>query len=139
VQLSGSVPGSALAADPATVFDAVQDPNLPEGNPDLYIKKSLFRSAFAAHLSSEKAAVLAASQSPVAGGALQEPSGDPAWKNIPSWFVIGSSDNVIPAAGQEAMAERAHGDVTKIKADHLSMLQQPAAITRVIETAAKTK
>ena len=139
VQLSGSVPGSALAADPKTVFDAVQDPNLPAGDPDLYIKKSLFKSAFAAHLSGSKAAVLAASQSPVAGGALQEPSGDPAWKTIPSWFVIGSSDKVIPAAGQEAMAKRAHGDVTKVKADHLSMLEQPSAITRVIETAAKTK
>ncbi|MGN6406918.1 MAG: alpha/beta fold hydrolase [Curtobacterium sp.] len=139
VQLSGSVPGSALAADPKSVFDAVQDPNLPTGDPDLYIKKDLFKSAFAAHLSRSKAAVLASSQSPIAGGALQEPSGDPAWKTIPSWFVIGSSDKVIPAAGQESMAKRAHGDVTKVKADHLSMLEQPTAITHVIETAAKTK
>jgi pimeloyl-ACP methyl ester carboxylesterase len=139
VQLAGSVPGSALAADPKSVFDAVQDPNLPTGDPDLYIKKTLFRSAFAAHLSSGVTAVLASSQSPIAAGALQEPSGDPAWKTIPSWFVIGTSDGVIPAAGQEAMATRAHGDVTKIDADHLSMLEQPAAITRVIETAAKTK
>ncbi|MCS6568015.1 alpha/beta hydrolase [Curtobacterium flaccumfaciens pv. flaccumfaciens] len=140
VQLSGAKPGSALAADPKTVFDAVQDPNLPDGDPDLYIKRNLFRSIFAAKMDAKDAAVLAASQSPIAGGALQEPSGDPAWKTIPSWFAIGASDKVIPAAEQRAMAARAHGRTTTLRAtDHLSMLEAPTNVANLIETAAKTK
>ncbi|MEV0949044.1 alpha/beta hydrolase [Promicromonospora sp. NPDC050249] len=137
-QLTGQKPGSVLAAEPSTVFDVVQDPAMPAGNPDLYVKRDLFRSAFAAHLGAGEAAVLAASQSPVTGGALQEPSGDPAWKTIPSWFVIGTADKVIPPAQQHAMATRAHGHVTPVFADHLSMLEQPVTVARVIDRAAAT-
>ena len=47
VQLTGAQPGSALAGD---AFDAVQDPALPAGDVDLYVKRALFPKAFAAHL-----------------------------------------------------------------------------------------
>jgi pimeloyl-ACP methyl ester carboxylesterase len=136
VQLAGSVPGSALAADPQDVFDVVQDPHLPDGDPDLYVKKSLFHDAFGAHLSTADAAVLAAAQRPVAGGALQEPSGTPAWKTLPSFFLVGSLDRIIPKAGQLAMAERAGGTVVTVKADHLSMLEKPNDVAKLIERAA---
>ncbi|KQX07768.1 MULTISPECIES: alpha/beta fold hydrolase [unclassified Leifsonia] len=136
VQLAGAVPGSALAADPQAVFDVVQDPNLPQGDPDLYVKKSLFRHAFAANLSKSEAAVLAASQRPVAGGALQEPSGAPAWKSLPSFFLVGTHDRIIPADGQLAMANRAGGTVVSVRADHLSMLEKPNDVANLIERAA---
>ncbi|MFB2598706.1 alpha/beta fold hydrolase [Herbiconiux sp. P17] len=136
VQLAAAVPGSALAADPQTVFDAVQDPNLPDGDPDLYVKKALFQDAFAANLNKSDAAVLAASQRPVAGGALQEPSGVPAWKSIPSFFLVGTNDKIIPADGQLFMAQRAGGTIVKVKADHLSMLEKPNDVAKLIESAA---
>lgn len=132
--------GSAFDTDPGTVFDAVQDPNMPTGNRDLYVKRDLFRSIFAADLNPRDAAVLSASQSPIAGGALQEQlTGAPAWQTIPSTFVIGTEDKVIPMAGQLAMAGRAHGTTVTVKADHLSMLEQPAKVTQAIEKAATTK
>ncbi|MEV0890710.1 alpha/beta hydrolase [Promicromonospora sp. NPDC050262] len=138
-QLTGEKPGSMLAAEPSTVFDVVQDPTMPTGNPDLYVKRDLFRSAFAAHLGAGNAAALAASQSPVTGGALQEPSGDAAWKSISSWFVIGTADKVIPPAQQRSMASRAQGHVTSVFADHLAMLEQPGAVANVIDNAATSK
>lgn len=132
--------GSALDTAPANVFDAVQDPNLPAGDPDLYVKRSLFGSIFAPRLNPNDAAVLASSQSPAAGGALQEGlQGSPAWQTIPSTFVVGTKDKVIPLAGQLAMAKRAHGTIVTVGADHLSMLEQPEQITGAIEKAAQTK
>ncbi|MHA7262880.1 alpha/beta fold hydrolase [Arthrobacter sp. TMN-37] len=136
VDLASAVPGSALAGDPHDIFDAVQDPNLPEGNPDLYVKKSIFAEAFTASLKKEDAAVAAASQSPITGGALQEPSGEPAWKTIPSYFLVGTNDKVIPVDGQLAMAHRAHGTVDKIDAGHLSPLEAPKDVAELIEQAA---
>ena len=53
--------------------------------------------------------------------------------------MIGTDDKVIPQAGQLAMANRAHGRITTVKADHLSMLEQPGQITQVIEKAARSK
>ena len=136
VALAGSVPGSVLAGQPEDIFNVVQDPNLPAGDADLYVKPEIFAKGFTANLPKAEAAVLAASQRSVAGGALQEPSGAPAWKTIPSFFLIGTNDKVIPEAGQEAMAKRAGGVVLKTKAGHLSMLEKPNDVTKLIEKAA---
>lgn len=135
---------SVLAAQPGTVFDFVNTTITTEGVPatttDLYVKRNLFHSFFAAQMNAKDAAVLSAEQAPIAGPALQEKlQGVPAWKRISSWFVIGTNDKVIPKADQLKMAQRANGRITTVNADHLSMLQQPAQITRVIENAAQTK
>ncbi|MFE7745974.1 alpha/beta fold hydrolase [Nocardia sp. NPDC057455] len=139
VQLTGAHPGSVLAADPATVFDVVQDPSLPQGDPNLYVKRTLFPAAFAARLPRAVGATLAAAQSPIAAGALNEPSGAPAWATIRSWFFIGADDRVIPAAEQEAMAARAGSVTVTGKTDHLAMLEAPDAVTALIERAASGK
>ncbi|GAB3607071.1 alpha/beta hydrolase [Conyzicola nivalis] len=136
VDLAGAKPGSVLAAAPESVFNVVQDPNMPTGDPDLYVQKAVFAAGFTADLNKSEAAVLAASQRPVAGGALQEPSAAPAWKSIPSFFLIGTKDKVIPVAEQEAMAARAGGVSVKVAAGHLSMLEKPKDVARLIERAA---
>jgi len=136
VDLAGAKPGSVLAAAPETLFNFVQDPNLPTGDADLYVKNSVFAAGFTAGLSKSEAAVLAATQRPVAGGALQEPSAAPAWKTIPSFFLIGTKDKVIPVAEQEAMAARAGGVSVKVSAGHLSMIEKPKDVARLIEQAA---
>jgi len=109
----------------------------PGGVTDVYIKPALFRGIFANDLPASEAAVLAATQEPIAASALTEPSGPPAWATIPSWDVIGTADHAIPPAAQEFMAARAHATVTKIDASHLSMISQPDAVTNVIEEAAR--
>ena len=103
---------------------------------DAYIKPNLFGSILANDLSARKAAELGATQRPIAGSALTQPAGPPAWASIPSWDVIGTEDHAIPVAAQEFMAKRAHATVTEIRASHLSMISQPGAVTAVIEAAA---
>jgi hypothetical protein len=100
VQLTTARPGSAIGGDPATVFDAVPIPGAPAGDVDLYVKKPVFRAAFANDLPRKTGRVLAAVQRPVAFSALVTPSGVPAWKTIPSWYFVGTADNVIPPAEQ---------------------------------------
>jgi pimeloyl-ACP methyl ester carboxylesterase len=137
ISLTGATAGSALAVpDPTTVFNFVQYPGAPKGDLDAYIKPNLFKSTFAAKLPTSETKVLAASQSPVTLGALTAPSEAPAWKRIKSYFFVGTDDKVIPAAEQVAMANRAHGVIVKAKADHLSMLEFPRRISRLIERAA---
>jgi pimeloyl-ACP methyl ester carboxylesterase len=104
---------------------------------DVYIKPDLFGSIMANGLPAKQAAELAATQRPVAAASLAEPSTAPAWKAIPSYDVIGTQDHAIPVAAQEYMAKRAHAKVTKVKAPHLSMIAKPAAVTAVIESAAR--
>ena len=136
VQLATAQPGSAIGGDPATVFDTVPIPGAP-GDVDLYVKKSVFPAAFANDLPIKTAAVLAAVQRPVAFSALVAPSGDPAWKTIPSWYLVGSADNVIPPAQQRIMAARASARTVEVRASHLPMVSRPSDVTRLILSAAK--
>ena len=50
------------------------------------------RDAFAGDLSDEQAALIAATQRPVAEAAFSEPNGPPAWKHLPSWAVVATGD-----------------------------------------------
>jgi pimeloyl-ACP methyl ester carboxylesterase len=137
--LTGAEPGSALAVpDPSTVFNFVQYPGAKDGDVDTYIKPELFKSIFAAKLPTTQTKILAANQQPVTLSALKAQSKAPAWKQIKSFFFIGTSDKVLPAAEQVAMAERAHGIIVKRDADHLSMLEVPSAVTALVEQAART-
>ncbi|MFJ1975526.1 alpha/beta fold hydrolase [Streptomyces sp. NPDC087903] len=71
------------------------------------VVQELYHAQFAADSPEHEAAVMAVTQRPIAESALGEPSGEPAWKTIPSWFLIGGKDKNIPAASQRFMAERA--------------------------------
>lgn len=54
-----------------------------------------------------------------------------AWKAIPSTYVICESDNAIPVAMQELMAQRAD-DIQRMGTSHSPFLSQPAALAQLI-------
>ena len=45
-----------------------------------------------------------ATQRPFSVAAFTEPSGNPAWQTIPSWYLLATQDNAIPPKTQEFMA-----------------------------------
>lgn len=135
--LSGAEPGSCLGGNPTDVFNLVPYPGGPPGDVDTYIKPSLVPSCFASGLPASQAAVIAATQRPLAASTLGEASGTPAWKTIPSWAVIGTADRVLPPAEQTFMAQRAHARITRVNAGHLSMIADPGTVAQVIEQAAQ--
>ncbi len=131
-------PDSALSApDPTTVFDFVPATLPPTADTDLYLKRSTVFTSFATGLSPADKAVVAASQRPATIGALNGPSATPAWRTIPSWYLIGGTDQIIPAGVQRAMAERAGSTVIEYDAGHLGLMTAPGTVTRVIERAAR--
>ncbi len=105
---------------------------------DLYLRwqanplYSGFRNCFANGVDEETAAVLAAGQRPASAAQLAEPSGQPAWKSIPAWALLGTLDNVIPPALQRQMYGRAGAHVSFVKAGHLSLISHPETVVRVI-------
>ena len=135
LQLATAQPGSCLGGDPTKVFDLV--PAAPAGDVDLYIKPSLFPGCFANDLPAEDATILASAQRPVTLSSLVAPTGVPAWRTIPSLYVLGTADRVIPPAEQRVMAERAHAHITAVDAMHPSMISHPDEVTGVILQAAR--
>lgn len=135
--LDSTKPGSALGAGPTNVFDFVPFPGAHKGDAELYVKPSVFEQAFANGLPAKEGAVLAATQSPVTYSAVTAPSGTPAWKTIPSWYVLGTIDKAIPPAIQLFMAQRIHAHITRVRAGHLSMVAAPGVVAKVITAAAR--
>jgi pimeloyl-ACP methyl ester carboxylesterase len=129
--LVGKNPGSILGAALAAPVD------LGGTGKDFYVDQGKFQAAFAADLPAAQAKLMAATLRPVTEAALKEPSGAPAWKSIPSWFVYGSADKSIPAATHAFMASRAGArkPVVVDGASHVVMLSQPAAVAQVIDNA----
>ncbi len=124
--------------DPTALFDFVSYPGAPAGDADLYIKTTLFPQLFAAGLPAATTAALAAAQRPITLSALTQPSGVPAWKTLPSWYFVGTDDQILPPALQLTMAQRAHSHIVQFPAPHLAMLTKPDAVTALIIAAAHT-
>ena len=90
------------------------------------------RDVFAADLSDEQAALIAATQRPVAELAFSEPNGPPAWKHLPSWAVVATADRAAGTDVIRSMAERAGAKITELDGSHVIMVSQPEAVTNVI-------
>jgi pimeloyl-ACP methyl ester carboxylesterase len=130
--LVGKNPGSTLGAAFAPPVP------LADGSNDLYVQPAKFKGPFAADLPEERVKLMATTQRPVTDVALKEPSGAPAWKTLPAWFVYGSADNSIPPATQAFMAQRSNArEVVVIAgASHMVMVSHATAVAKLIEKAA---
>jgi len=99
---------------------------------ELAINPAKFRAAFAADLPAAQAALMAATQRPAAESAFSEPSGPPAWKNVPCWTVVATGDKAAGADVIRSMAKRAGAEITEVEGSHVIMISQPDAVTDVI-------
>jgi pimeloyl-ACP methyl ester carboxylesterase len=132
LELSGRFPGSTLG-------EALWPVPLSDGSTDLYIRQGEYHQQFAHDVPAEQTALMAATQRPVRDVALNEASGPPAWKSIPSWFVFGELDKNIPAALHRFMAERAGArEIVEIEgASHAVGVSHPEEVADMILRALK--
>jgi pimeloyl-ACP methyl ester carboxylesterase len=110
------------------------------GDADLYANPKYFGVVFASAEAPEVAARLAPTQRPFAARCLTDKA--PAaigWKTIPSWYVIGDADKVIPPDILNKFATRAKSKVYHVPGgDHPSMIAHPEVTVAAIEDAANT-
>ncbi|KOX19937.1 hypothetical protein ADK67_32385 [Saccharothrix sp. NRRL B-16348] len=104
----------------------------PDGDGDdteFTIRRDAFASVFAADLPDEVTATAAVSQRPIAARALGEPlSVEPAWKTLPSWFVVATADNAINPDSQRAAAVRLGSTTVEVEASHAIALSRPTEV-----------
>jgi pimeloyl-ACP methyl ester carboxylesterase len=104
---------------------------------DAYIKLDRFHEIFAADLPTPVTDVMARTQRPLDAGVLQEPTHNPAWQTIPSWFLLPTEDRVIGTDAERAMAVRAGSQIVEVRASHAVLVSQPTKVTKLIEEAAQ--
>ncbi len=131
-ELSARLPGSTLG-------DTVYAVPLPDGSNDLYIRQDRYHHQFCADVDDATAFAMSVTQRPLRDVALNEASGDPAWRDLPSWFLIPELDRNIPAAVHHLMADRA-GAVDTIEvagSAHAISVSHPDEAADLIHAAVK--
>lgn len=129
--LLGKYPG-------ATLGEHLYEVPLSDGTADVYVHQNAYHQYFCADLSAEQAALDAAAQRPFNTAALNEASGEPAWRTVPSWFIYPELDLAIPAQTFRFMAHRADARaVIEVPgASHALPASRPDAVAHCILSAA---
>ena len=96
-----------------------------------------FVNHFAADVDPVKARVMYAVQQPLAGSALSEVMGVPAWKSHPCWFMVADGDQAIPPDAERQFAARMGATTIEIPTNHVAMVSHPDDVLQLIETAAE--
>jgi pimeloyl-ACP methyl ester carboxylesterase len=134
----GEVLGDVAATSKDSLLGTAQVqrgyPTGPGGEtaPEFLVDPARFREVFAADLPAEQAAVLAATQRPVAAAAFSDVSGPPAWKSLPSWAVVATADKAAGSDLVRSMAQRAGAEIVEVEGSHVVMVSQAQAVTDLI-------
>jgi pimeloyl-ACP methyl ester carboxylesterase len=109
----------------------------PDDHGFLWIDRDAFAKAFAADVDPTEARVMAAVQKPLGINSFTAKSGPPAWKHIPSWYMVATNDQMIPPQAEEFMAKRMGAEVRKVASSHAVMVSHPKEVADLIALAAE--
>jgi pimeloyl-ACP methyl ester carboxylesterase len=128
---------SVLASSPPPPPDLFTPvPFATGGDADVYFTPKYYGAVFASDVPAAMSSIMAVTQRPLTNSALNDkaPSAQ-GWKTIPSWYVVGDADLVIPPPVQLMMAERAKAHISHVNGSHPSMIQHPEATVAAIMAA----
>jgi pimeloyl-ACP methyl ester carboxylesterase len=123
--LGGGPPTPALAH---LVVDKQNFAWLPEDD---------FVNHFAADVDPAQAKVMHAVQQPLSMSTFADVMGVPAWKSLPTWYMVAVNDEAIPPAAERSFAKRMGATTTEVETSHVAMVSHPDEVVSLIETAVK--
>src|SRR5215207_3053239 len=144
--VTGLVYLAAFAPDEGESLLTFMDPStLPPGflvfdsGGFAYINPDMFHQALAQDADLTEAGIMAAVQTPTptSQAVLAEPSGPPAWKQLPTWYQVSEDDHVIPPDAERMFAQRMNATTISVNASHASLVSHPDEIAQLILEAAK--
>ena len=100
-----------------------------------WIPEDDFVGHFAADVDPVKARVMFAVQQPLSWSALDDVMGVPAWKTLPTWFMVADGDQTIPPDAERQFAKRMGATTVEIASNHVAMVSHPDEVLNLIKTA----
>ena len=110
---------------------------VPDAAGFLYIDRTKFKEVFAADVSERVLSVMSATQKPINSQTFGQVYEAPAWKEIPSWYLIATSDEAINPALQRVFAERMSASTREVNSSHVPFASNPTAVAAIIQDAAE--
>ena len=123
---------------PPGIIPYVVQHKLPDGGNEFTLAPKGFHESFCADIPAADAAFYAISQRPLAGVALTEAAGTPAWRIRPVWGVLGTADRCIDPGVHRFSYERMGATVTEIEGgSHVVMISHPKEVAELVMTAVR--
>lgn len=123
--LAGGPPTAALAH---LEVDALGYAWLPQGD---------FVTHFASDVDPAVSAAMWAAQQPLHVSALEDVVGVPAWKSLPSWYLVATNDEAIPPDAERLFAGRMGATTVEVDSSHVPMVSATQAVVDLIVQAAE--
>jgi pimeloyl-ACP methyl ester carboxylesterase len=102
-----------------------------------WLSEDDFVNHFAADVEPAQAKVMYAVQQALASTAFTDVMGVPAWKSVPSWYLVAQNDEAIPPDAERMFASRMGATTVEIPASHVAMVSHPAEVADLVEKAAE--
>ena len=102
-----------------------------------WLPQSDFVTYFAADVERDQANVMYAVQQPLSVTALGDVMGTPAWKTLPSWYLVAKNDQALPSDAERFFAQRMGATSVEIDSSHVAMVSHPDAVVKLIKDAAR--
>ncbi len=126
--------GALLAQGPVT--PALKHP-FSDKQGFTWLSEDDFVNHFAADVDPAKAKVMYAVQQALAGSAFNDVMGTPAWKSVPSWYLVATDDQAIPPEAEMQFAKRMGATTVEVPSSHVAMVSHPAEVAELVEQAAE--
>jgi pimeloyl-ACP methyl ester carboxylesterase len=126
--------GALLAAGPPT--PALAHLDIDEQG-FAWLPKDDFVNYFAADVDAVEANVMFAVQQPLSTSTLGDVMGVPAWKSLPSWYMVAENDEAIPPDAERSFAKRMGATTVEVPSSHVAMVSHPDDVVELIELAVK--
>jgi pimeloyl-ACP methyl ester carboxylesterase len=101
-----------------------------------WLSEDDFVNHFAADVESKRARVLYSVQQALAASAFTDVMGTPAWRTLPSWYLVAQNDEAIPSDAERQFAERMGATTVEVPSSHVAMVSHPADVAELVEQAA---
>jgi pimeloyl-ACP methyl ester carboxylesterase len=101
----------------------------------VWLAEEDFTNHFAADVDPTRSKVMFAVQQPLASSAFADVMGVPAWKSLPSWFLVATDDQAIPPAVQRMFAQRMGATVVEVPSSHVAMVSHPKDVVEIVQMA----
>ena len=102
-----------------------------------WLSEEDFVNHFAGDVEPTRARVLYAVQQALASSAFTDVMGVPAWKSLPSWYLVAENDEAIPPDAERQFAARMGATTVEIPSSHVAMVSHPAEVAELVEKAAE--
>ena len=101
-----------------------------------WLSEDDFVDHFAADVDTTRAHVLYAVQQPLASSAFTDVVGAPAWRSLPSWYLVAENDEALPPDAERQFAARMGATTIGVPSSHVAMVSHPQEVSDLIEKAA---